>query len=245
MSSLGADCLSNRAPFSTGVGILFFATVSRLSPGTHYPKCTEDYFTVCRAAGAWRWTRNFIQSWGLKCSQLYLRCPLQPFDEDKFNAFSFERGTHFPNCTLFLDLLPFFFSITFFRPVLYFQLPFSFSFLFFYYFLPLYFTSFWLPYIPFLVSPIFFLSCLSLLKFSVHFLCSFFLLPHSVFTSLSTHHIASQTKCAWLLRSPLLPSGHVLDSAIWVALPASKCLYLFQQLESFLCPNKSLKKLSL
>jgi hypothetical protein len=157
MPSLGADWLSNRARFSTGLGILLFATVSRLSPETHYSKCTGDYFTVCRAAGAWSWKRNFIQSWGWKCSQLYLRCRLQPLVVDKFNTSSFESGTHFPNCTLFLDLLPFFFSITFFRPLLYFRLPFSFSFLFFYYFLPLYFTSFWLPYIPFLVSSIFFL----------------------------------------------------------------------------------------
>jgi hypothetical protein len=55
-----------------------------------------------------------VLSWNWKCSQLYLRCSLQPLEVDKFNVFSFERGTHFRNSTLFLTLLRLFFSITFF-----------------------------------------------------------------------------------------------------------------------------------
>lgn len=146
------------------------------------------------------------------------------------NAFSFERGTHFRNSTLFFTFLPLFFSIPFFRPLLYFPLPFSFFFFYyFFFFVSLFF--FWLPFIPFLVSTILFLylflSYLSLLMFSVHFLCSFLLLPLPVFTSPSTHHIAPQTKCVWLLRSPLLPNGHVLDSAIWVALYRPRTVFAF------------------
>ena len=49
--SLGADWLSNRVWFSTGAELLLFPSVSRLGLGTHYPMCTEDYCTGCKAAG--------------------------------------------------------------------------------------------------------------------------------------------------------------------------------------------------
>jgi hypothetical protein len=160
---------------------------------------------------------------------------------DKFNAFSFKRGTHFRNYTLFLRLLLLFFSFTYFRLLLYIPLSFSSSFLFFFSISPLSGCHTSLSFFPLFIPLAFHFVSVSLNAFCPLSLQFTFPAP-PVFTSLSVHHIASKTKCAWLLRSPLLPCGHVLGSTIWTALPATNCLCLFQQFENIFRPNQQLLK---
>jgi hypothetical protein len=160
----------------------------------------RDYSTGCKAARAWSWARNFIQSWDWKFSQKYLRCPLQPLDVDRYNTSSFERWTHFRNSTPFLSLLCSLFSsrLLFFLPtLLYFPFPF---FLFLPFLLLLSSSLFHF----FLTAPYFLPLALPFVSVSLNTLCPLYL--QFLFPAPSCIHVPLYTPYCFTNKMCLTPS---------------------------------------